>query len=247
MKVHINVAAIAAVLITTTAAALLLSQHASSLPNSSTHGLTNSNVDKSFAHASAVKINSSRAHTVAWLKGRTIVLDPGHGGTSSGAVVGGTQEQDLTLSITLKLARILRSQGARVILTRDRKRTVSLKERTDLANSVRPNVLVSVHINAMPNDAHADGIETYYWTQQGRKLAQRIYLALGDKLGAPLRYMHKRDLWMCKQSQVPSTLVEVGYLTNATKRKKLITPHYQELSAEAIALGIDQYFQHSGP
>jgi N-acetylmuramoyl-L-alanine amidase len=82
----------------------------------------------------------------------TVVIDPGHGGANTGAKgPGGFLEKDLTLAVSVRLARLLREEiGCRVVLTRETDQALSLPERTAIANRERAGLFVSVHANASP-------------------------------------------------------------------------------------------------
>ena len=93
------------------------------------------------------------------------VVDPGHGGEKEGAVgPDGVREKELALQIARRVAARLRKQGGRVVLTRTGDVAVPLAERAALANAVRADLFVSVHLNAMPGAAraHAHGVESYF-------------------------------------------------------------------------------------
>jgi N-acetylmuramoyl-L-alanine amidase len=93
---------------------------------------------------------------------RTVVIDPGHGGRDPGAIgVGGLREKDVTLGLARELGRELAARGFRVVYTRQDDRTISLEERTAIAESVSGDVFVSVHANAARRRS-VHGIETYY-------------------------------------------------------------------------------------
>jgi len=93
---------------------------------------------------------------------RTIVVDPGHGGRDPGAIgVGGMREKDATLRLAQALGARLEEKGFRVIYTRRDDRTMSLEERTAIAESVEGDLFLSLHMNASRNRS-AHGIETYY-------------------------------------------------------------------------------------
>ncbi len=93
---------------------------------------------------------------------QTIVLDPGHGGSDPGAIgVGGLREKDVTLRLALALEPKLRARGFSVVMTRNGDRTLSLEERTAIAEASGGDVFVSLHANAAPRRA-LHGIETYY-------------------------------------------------------------------------------------
>jgi len=93
---------------------------------------------------------------------QTIVLDPGHGGNDPGAIgVGGLREKDVTLRLALALKPRLEARGFQVVMTRNGDRTLSLEERTAIAEGSRGDVFVSLHANAAPRRS-LNGIETYY-------------------------------------------------------------------------------------
>jgi N-acetylmuramoyl-L-alanine amidase len=93
---------------------------------------------------------------------RTIVIDPGHGGRDPGAIgVGRLPEKDVTLRLARALGTRLEEKGFRVIYTRRDDRTMSLEERTAIAESVEGDLFLSLHMNASRNRS-AHGIETYY-------------------------------------------------------------------------------------
>jgi N-acetylmuramoyl-L-alanine amidase len=95
-------------------------------------------------------------------KVRTVIVDPGHGGSDPGAIgVGGLREKDVTLRLSKLLATKLRALGFQVVFTRDKDRFVSLEERTAIAEASDGDVFVSIHANSAPRRS-VQGIETYY-------------------------------------------------------------------------------------
>lgn len=93
---------------------------------------------------------------------QTVVLDPGHGGRDPGAIgVGGLLEKDVTLRIAQSLRKDLEARGFQVVMTRDSDRTISLEERTAIAESARGDLFVSIHANAAHRRS-VRGVETYY-------------------------------------------------------------------------------------
>ena len=82
------------------------------------------------------------------LRGKVVVIDPGHGGLDPGAFTrSGIPEKHLTLQTAKKLARILNNNGATVYLTRNKDRTVSIKDIVRFANKVKAGILISIHYN----------------------------------------------------------------------------------------------------
>ena len=95
------------------------------------------------------------------LTGRTVILDPGHGGKDPGASHFGLNEKDIVLDLAFRTAALLRHLGATVLLTREGDRFLSLAERSAFANRHPEAVMVSIHVNASDRNPLASGIETY--------------------------------------------------------------------------------------
>ena len=98
-------------------------------------------------------------------KNKLIVIDPGHGGRDGGAVgYKGHLEKEIVLQIANRLAKVLREEGYRVEMTRDRDKTLSLKWRTKFTRKKNPDLFVSIHANSVPKKKakKASGIEIYY-------------------------------------------------------------------------------------
>ncbi len=93
---------------------------------------------------------------------RTVVVDAGHGGRDPGAIgVGGLSEKDVTLKLARFVGKRLEQKGFEVVYTRENDRTLSLEERTAIAESVRGDLFLSLHANASRRRS-VHGIETYY-------------------------------------------------------------------------------------
>ena len=118
----------------------------------------------------------------------TIVVDPGHGGTETGAIgSGGLQEKDATLQIARRLAAALpRLLSCRAVLTRDSDSLISLDDRTSVANHEKADLFLSIHANSS-RATGAQGSETYYLSLEASdKLAQEVAAAENQR-GRPPR------------------------------------------------------------
>ncbi len=114
---------------------------------------------------------------------RVVVVDAGHGGRDPGALgIGGVREKDVTLALAKALRKSLRGRGFEVVLTRDRDRTLSLEERTAIAEGAGGDVFVSVHANASPR-AELAGVELF--TLQENAERQTLRLAARENGVAP--------------------------------------------------------------
>jgi N-acetylmuramoyl-L-alanine amidase len=117
-----------------------------------------------------------------------IVIDPGHGGHDPGAMGNGVSEAELVLDVALRLEKLLQKQaGTEVVLTRRTDGSVSLPERTAIANREAADLFLSIHANAS-EDASARGIETYFLNfasnLSAASVAARENAASGQSMGA---------------------------------------------------------------
>jgi N-acetylmuramoyl-L-alanine amidase len=197
---------------------------------------------------------------------RTIVLDPGHGGSETGTRgTRGVFEKVLTLDLALRLQRELQARGFQASLTRTSDRTLSLERRTDLAQARRADLFVSLHLNS---GGTASGVETYALTPGGavststtfrgwgrnddtdagnRTDEQNTWLAhcVQDSLlratGALDRGVRRARFMVLRTAPCPAVLVEAGFLSNAGEEKKLLEADYRDKLAKAMAEGIAKY------
>ena len=170
-----------------------------------------------------------------------IVLDAGHGGDQPGCVINGAAEKDITLSIVLLLQEKLESEGAAVVLTRSTDYDVSLPDRSAIANSAGANYFISIHCNSYEDDSSVKGFECYYYqSAESENLAETI-TSEADSHSISTRKVKEENYAVLRETAIPAVLIEVGFLTNAEERGKLLSQEYQELLAEAIASGILNY------
>ena len=107
---------------------------------------------------------------------------------------------------------------------------------------MRPDIFISVHANANYETAEY-GIETYYFGQRSAPLARTLLNSISQGLQEKANWVQKDRLFVLHHNIVPSTLVEIGYLSNQRTKALLITDSYQERTAEAITVGVFNYFQ----
>src|SRR5215475_10536405 len=143
-----------------------------------------------------------------------ICLDSGHGGKDSGAVgPTGLRECDVVLDIVKKMGTILDGMGYDVSFTRLSDIFVELGERCRIANSLKCDYFVSIHCNS--NGPTAEGIETLYKSDAGKKLANPIQNNLIKDTGERDRGLKLRgDLAVLNGTNMPAVLVEVGFISN---------------------------------
>lgn len=185
------------------------------------------------------------------LADKVIVVDPGHGGFSTGATAGPIKEKNIVLSIALKLRAELEACGAKVVMTRDRDVYVGLDDRPILANAIHADLFVSVHndSNGVPNSA--SGTSTYYHFQDpsSRALAHCVQQTIIATSGLPSRgalsdsVLYHSGLAVLRLSKMPAVLVEVAYINNHRDRVKLLDADFQHRIAKAICDGVRTYVE----
>ncbi len=179
-------------------------------------------------------------------RGRTIMLDAGHGGSDPGAegVLDGYWESPLALQITGYLREQLEAMGYSVIMTRKDDRFVSLGTRSDYANTLLPYLFVSVHCNWIGNP-EMQGLMTFHHpaSQAGPVLAEHIQRATVQSTGGVDKGVRQANFFVLRESVMPSALVECGFMSNREECRRLADPQYQLQLARGIAAGIDSYIQ----
>jgi len=196
-----------------------------------------------------VSLNDILASDPAILAGKTIALDPGHGGIDGGAKAGRLEEKNLTLSLALKLAEELRSHGATVVFTRDSdidyytkgkggKRNDLIK-RVTLINASGADLFISIHINSIKG-AQWFGAEAYYnpRNEANRQLAEVMQKVLAEFPPGNKRHA-KQD------STIPGLLIEAGFISNPKESALLTDPVYQQKMAQYITKALAYHFSHN--
>ncbi|MGL5033251.1 MAG: N-acetylmuramoyl-L-alanine amidase family protein, partial [Microcystaceae cyanobacterium] len=176
---------------------------------------------------------------------RLVFLDAGHGGKDPGAIgLNGVQEKNIILPISQYVGRYLEQQGIRVMQARDSDYFVSLQGRTDMANRAGADLFVSIHANSM-GAARPDinGLEVYYFGD--RRLSDAIHRNILRTVSVQDRGVRKARFYVLRNSRMPSTLVEVGFVTGYDDAPKLSDVNYQQQMAQAIARGIVEYLQQN--
>jgi N-acetylmuramoyl-L-alanine amidase CwlD len=184
----------------------------------------------------------------------TIVVDPGHGGTHTGARGRtGICEKDVNLAIARHAKAMLEERGWRVILTRSDDRHFSTEVNADLdarvaaANRSGAALFVSIHTNYAENTT-AQGFEVY--CAPGRTpdaaLARAIAKSLASIVDDENRGVKTAGFRVIKRTSIPAVLVEVGFVSHPPTERRLATDAYRRRLAEAIVAGIDRYVATSG-
>ena len=168
----------------------------------------------------------------------TVVIDAGHGGYDRGGIPGQrVSEKDMTLDVARRLRSVLAASGYRVVMTRDSDVFVPLGTRTAIANSYRNAIFVSVHFNSAPRSS-AGGIETYFYSRDSLALASAIHHYVAGGAPSENRGVRRRGYFVLRRTNMPSVLVECGFLTSPSEAAYVQNASYRQKLAEEIAAGV---------
>ena len=193
------------------------------------------------------------------LAGVTILVDAGHGGYDGGARArdSGVWEKEINLAVALETEKALAAQGAKVVMTRrtdkdlcEEKRPAALtKKRQDMQNRIAlaeengADMVLSIHMNEY-RDRRESGPQVFY--RKGSDAGRLLAGCLQETLIASLQPQKTRSAldgdYFILQLDVPSALIECGFISNAGEEKLLLSGAYQQRLAQGIAAGVMQYF-----
>lgn len=167
-----------------------------------------------------------------------IVLDAGHGGSNPGAVYNGRQEKDDALALVLAIGTILELSGIDVYYTRTADFYESPFEKAQEGNQVGADYFISIHRNSSPYPNQYTGIESLVYNQysEAARMAYNINAQLEAIGFANQGVKERRNLVVLNSTQMPSVLVEVGFINN--DNDNLFFDENFDAIAQAIADGI---------
>ncbi|MGB7414219.1 MAG: N-acetylmuramoyl-L-alanine amidase [Thermosynechococcaceae cyanobacterium] len=176
------------------------------------------------------------------LSGIKILLDPGHGGAESGSVgPTGVPEKAVNLQVSKLLRQELQKRGATVIMTREEDVDVSLGDRVQMIQTQDPNIALSIHYNALPDNGDAlntAGIGTFWYNAQAHDLSQFLHDYLATELKRPKYGVFWNNLALTRPTAAPSVLLELGFMTNPTEFEWVSDSQAQRQLASTLADGI---------
>lgn len=191
---------------------------------------------------------------------KTIIVDAGHGGEDGGAVSdNGVSEAEINLKIALKLQQLLEQSGSNVVLTRSDdnaiydvdKKTLREKKNSDIRNRVKignnssADIFVSIHLNKIPENQYY-GWQTFF--KDGNEDGKLLATCIQSNLNETIQKENKRvplkisNVYIIKHVEIPTVIVECGFLSNSQEEKLLQQEEYQNRLAWGIYNGIMDYF-----
>lgn len=182
---------------------------------------------------------------------KIVVLDAGHGGKDPGAVRNKIYEKDINFDILYTYTKsFFENSDIKVYYTRESDKFISLNDRAKFASLVQADLFISLHMNASIYE-EATGTEVFYSVKNNDSQASGLTSAKFAKILAPnvsnalntkLRGVSKSDYYVVQYNSVPAILIELGFISNAAERSKLVNPQYQKKVAEAIYQSIIEVF-----
>ena len=184
------------------------------------------------------------------LKNKVIVVDPGHGGSDTGAIgPNNVAEKNVTLAIAWDLRKLLSDEGATVIMTRTSDREVAsnvtsdideLQARVDIANQAKADLFISLHTDAFTE--FVSGTATYFYPGSNSSLARLVQSSMVSQLKLDDRGFQPNDYYVLKYTDMPSILTEAAFISNPKEEKLLINPIFDRKVAVGIFNGVKKYF-----
>lgn len=175
-----------------------------------------------------------------------ILLDPGHGGEETGSKgPTGYPEKEINLIISKLLKQELTQLGAKVYLTREEDKDVSLEERVAAIDRLKPDLAISIHYNALPDSGDAEntrGISTFWYNTQAHAPAIFLHDYLVEKLNRPDAGTFWNNLALTRPHTAPSILLELGFMINPEEFEWITNKQQQQKLASTLAEGIKEWF-----
>jgi len=187
--------------------------------------------------------NIVKAGAEGYLKNKTIVLDPGHGGGDNGTTgANGTLEKELTLRTAKLLYDKLLSAGAHVYLTRNSDTFISLPSRVRAAQVYNADAFISLHYDSN-EDRSVQGMTGYYYHSFQKPLATTVYSATVGQTKMKSRGVRFGDYHVLRENNKNAVLIELGYLSNPEEEMTLKSSGFQENAATGLFEGLARYFK----
>ena len=190
-------------------------------------------------------------------KGRRVVIDAGHGGDDPGKVgINGANEKDVNLEIARLVKQYLEMSDVEVVMTREsdeglndadapNKKVQDMKRRIALIEEEAPALTVSIHQNSY-HEANVRGAQVFYYSHstEAKDAAQVMQEALLNVDADNKRQAKDNDsYYLLKRTEVPTIIVECGFLSHPEEAELLADEEYQKKIADAITDGVEKYLE----
>ncbi|NOU97507.1 AMIN domain-containing protein [Paenibacillus sp. LMG 31456] len=170
-----------------------------------------------------------------------VVIDPGHGGKDSGTISAIKRlEKDFVLAMGTKILALLEKEPKiEAFITRKDDTFIELADRAAFANDRDADLFVSVHGNSAGKET-VRGVETYYYTEQSLEFANVMHKQMLKSTGFTDRKVKQSGFYVVKNTNMPSLLLEVGFLSNQAEENTMFQDAFQNQVAASIVTAIKQ-------
>ncbi|WP_299436580.1 N-acetylmuramoyl-L-alanine amidase [uncultured Aquimarina sp.] len=152
---------------------------------------------------------------------KIIVIDVSHGGHDSGICVDQLKEKEIALHIATKIKELNKNENVEIILTRESDKFLTLNERIENINKLKPDVVISLHVNSNENK-NKNGMEIFVSDKNNQKeKSKELALNLFNSFDDHQVEVKNADYYLLKNVNYPIAIVELGYLTNGKDRQLL--------------------------
>lgn len=182
------------------------------------------------------------------LRGKRIVLDPGHGGQDPGAVVASVREAELAWDLTRRVEGRMKATGMEALISRGHAHSPTETDRARFANDAGADLFLSLHCdrNSSP---HARGVASFHFgtgngttSTVGELLAGFIQREIVARTSMLDCRTHPKTWDIFTRTRCPAVRVEIGYLSNTGDRSRLADPAFRDIVAEGILVAVKRLY-----
>ena len=173
---------------------------------------------------------------------KVFVIDAGHGGKDHGASAGEVLEKDIVEKIANRIKALNKDENIEIVLLRENDNFMELKTRVEKINSIKPNLLISLHVNNSKN-IDVNGVEAFvskenkFYEESSKHANGLLDEVSNGKLNK--RKVKEASLYVLKESNCPAVNLELGFLSNENDKEYLLS----ESGQTEIATQIIKYFK----
>ena len=170
-----------------------------------------------------------------------------HGGKESGASgPTGYLEKDVNLVVAKLLRDDLVKRGAKVVMTREDDRDLSLLERQVIISKEEPAIALSIHHNSLPDNGDAEntkGFGAFWYYPQSHNLAVFLHNYVVKNLLMHSYGIFWDNLALTRPNIAPAVLLELVFMSNPNEFEDIVNPQVQKKMANTLAEGITEWFK----
>lgn len=182
------------------------------------------------------------------LRGKRIVIDPGHDGADPGVVVAGVREADVAWDLARRLEGRMKATGMEALISRGPDHGPTEADRAAFANDAGADLFLSLHCDRNQSP-HAQGVATFHFgnghgttSTVGELLAGFIQRELAARTGLLDCRTHAKTWEILRLTRCPAVRLEIGYLTSERDRARLSDPAFRDVVAEGILIAVKRLY-----